>query len=68
MAEESNDKISPFIERAAPQLPQAEKEALSEDLRAYFAVLLRIYERQEAEGLLGPDSSDSDSGDTLRVA
>ncbi len=48
----SSDDISPLVERLLPNATPAEKIDATENVRAYVAVLYRIFCRLESEGRL----------------
>lgn len=48
----SSDNISPLVERLLPNASPAEKIDATESVRAYVAVLYRIFCRLESEGRL----------------
>ena len=48
----SNDDISPLVERLLPNASAAEKIDATENVRAYVAVLYRVFCRLESEGQL----------------
>lgn len=68
MKEDRIETISPIIDRCCPDLSDAEKSALTVELREYLTVLYRIYCRLDVQELLDRDSRDSDDDDILGVA
>jgi len=48
----SSDNISPLVERLLPNATPADKIDATENVRAYVAVLYRIFCRLESEGQL----------------
>lgn len=67
MKSERFETISPIIDRYHPDASDAEKAAMTVELRNYLAVLYRIFCRVESEERLEPDSRDSGNDAMLGV-
>lgn len=68
MNQERAKSISPIVDHYWPDLDDAAKERMTEVLRPYFRVHYEIYCRLDRDGLLNPDSPDSEESDRLGVA
>ena len=60
--------ISPLVDHYWPDLDDAAKTEMTAVLRPYFRAHYEVYCRMDRDGLLGPDSPNSEGSGRLGVA